>query len=387
MDKMIEGKVGSAQKWKSIDVLDDYTVQVNFTAWENIQLTNFTSEWFVSPAAFEKNGLEWMRTNIVGTGPFKFVSFQRDVVTKFAKFTDYWDKGKPYLDAIEITYIADELTAAAALQTGTVDSMVFEVSKIGADLKAKGLPFIQGPSGTVILVPDSDNADSPYANIKVRQAVEYAIDRESLVKAKGYGFYYALYQAAPDNSMAYIPGFQGRRYDPVKAKQLLAEAGYPQGFSSKIIAAPTGLDRDMVVAIQSYLGEVGIKVSLEFPEYAKWVTYRQGKWNNALLCTPTASYPNYNGFFNSYFAKTAPTYLSLKRPESFLQALDASLQSPTPDASLMQKVTMRIYDEAMVIPLYPAGRYYCLQPYVRDCGFMEWGVHSNWRPDLAWLSK
>src|SRR4030042_2986977 len=99
LDNAIASK--SQPFWASVDIIDDYTLRLNLSLWTNTILTSLDSAgtWMVSPTAFEKNGADWMRNNPVGTGPFKFVSFERDVAYKAAKNPDYWMKGKPYLDA------------------------------------------------------------------------------------------------------------------------------------------------------------------------------------------------------------------------------------------------------------------------------------------------
>lgn len=113
------------------------------------------------------------------------------------------------------------------------------------------------PNRVNFLVPDSVNAESPWSNIKVRQAAEYAIDKDALTKALGFGFAQTAYQLATPTSAAYISGLSGRKYDMAKAKQILSEAGYPNGFKTRIIASTTD-NRDIVVAMQSYLGKIGI---------------------------------------------------------------------------------------------------------------------------------
>jgi ABC-type transport system substrate-binding protein len=140
LDNHIAQKSTYAQYWASVEVIDDYTLKVNFTMWVNTILSGFADSpgaWMVSPTAFEKNGKDWMRDNPVGTGPFKFVSFQRDVGYTVEKNPDYWIKGRPYLDGIEILYVADPLTQKAAMQAGEADMLEMEPGKGAADMKAQ----------------------------------------------------------------------------------------------------------------------------------------------------------------------------------------------------------------------------------------------------------
>jgi ABC-type transport system substrate-binding protein len=93
LDNQIQAK--RQPYWKSVEVIDDYTIRLNLTQWQNSILSflaDETDSWMVSPAAFQKNGIDWMRKNPVGTGPFKFVSFASDTGLKTVRNPDYWGK-------------------------------------------------------------------------------------------------------------------------------------------------------------------------------------------------------------------------------------------------------------------------------------------------------
>ena len=389
LDAQLAARRGGTQSWTSIDVVDDYTIRINLSAYDNTLIGRLSGILgvIISQASFEKNGKEWAKLNPVGTGPFKFVSFQRDVVSKFKKNEDYWDKGKPYLDGIELHVIKDPMTQQAALQAGEVDVVGMDYGKMAADLKAMGFEPQAEPSGTVILIPDSVNPDSPFADQKVREAIEYAIDREAIAKAKSYGLWKASYQLSLPGTIAYNPNFQGRRFNPDKAKQLLAEAGYPNGFKTKIIPMPFGIERDIMVSIQAFLAKVGIQVDLELVNYGKFSEYREKGWQNALLCQPIGLFPNFNQTLDMYFSPAARSFPVLKKTDGFKALLKESLGTTDLEKEKVVKVVMNAFDEAMVIPIHDTGRAYAVQKYVHDTQHMAWGVWVNWRPDLAWLSK
>jgi peptide/nickel transport system substrate-binding protein len=132
-------------------------------------------------------------------------------------------------------------------------------------MKAQGFEVLTMSIGPVSLIPDSKNADSPLSNKKVRQAVSYAINREAIVKARGFGFWKVANQIPSPGQLGYVKNLELGQYDPKKAKQLLTEAGYPNGFKIKIHVMPAMVDRDAMVAVQRFLGEVGIQVGLNFP--------------------------------------------------------------------------------------------------------------------------
>ena len=129
--------------WASVDVIDDYTIRVNFTQWQNTILSTFVEPSFpafmVSKAAFDKNGQDWMRPHPVGTGPFIFDSFIQDVSYKVKRNPDWWVKGKPYLDGIDFNLISDAGTQRTAMKAGEGDVLCGATAVDMADLAAAGL--------------------------------------------------------------------------------------------------------------------------------------------------------------------------------------------------------------------------------------------------------
>ena len=95
--------------WTSWDIIDDYTIRVNFSQYLNTLMRSWENYFFVSPTAYEKNGIEWVRTHMVGTAAFSQTQFLRDVSTTLVRNPVYWQQGKPYLDKVEILYVVDQL--------------------------------------------------------------------------------------------------------------------------------------------------------------------------------------------------------------------------------------------------------------------------------------
>ena len=136
-----------------------------------------------------------------------------------------------------------------------------------------------------MIVPNSKNADSPFSKQQVRETVSCAIDREAIVEAWGFGFWEPAYQLSWKVNMGHIPGLK-HRYNPKKAKQLLKEAGYPDGFKTKITPMAHGTDKYVIVVVQAYLAAVGIEARLENVPMGKYSEYRFKGWNNGLTMQP-----------------------------------------------------------------------------------------------------
>jgi peptide/nickel transport system substrate-binding protein len=199
---------------------------------------------------------------------------------------NYWEKGKPYLDGFKYFFVGDELTRVALFKSGGAEVLNTNGNgRIGNALKDAGYNIVTQLLGPNMLVPDSANPDSPWSNLKVRQAAEYAIDKESIATTFGAGWWRAVYQFSNPSSKAYDSTIAPRKYDVAKAKQLLTEAGYPNGFKTSLIAAPLQLNRDVVLAIQAQLAKVGIQADTQFPESAKWSEISTNTWKNAILYT------------------------------------------------------------------------------------------------------
>ena len=105
--------------------------KITLSKYTNVLLTRFAGGGGVqvSPTAFKTKGIEWARWNPVGTGPYEFVSFERDVRTKYKRFEGYWQKGKPYLDGVEYRLYQRPMTQAAAMQAGEAQVLNTETGK------------------------------------------------------------------------------------------------------------------------------------------------------------------------------------------------------------------------------------------------------------------
>lgn len=382
--------LSTTSNWKSVEVIDDSTVRVNFNVWQNGVVRRFADPlaYQISPTAFDKNGIDWIRWHLVGTGPFLQTDFQRDVSLTTVRNPNYWEKGKPYLDGFKYVFVSDVLTRAALFQSGGVDA--FQITgnaKTASELKAAGYNIVTQLSGPNLLLMDSINSDSPWSNLKVRQAAEYALDRESIATTFGAGWWTAVYQFSSTNSKAYDPTITPRKYDVSKAKQLLTEAGYPTGFKTSLIASPLQTNRDVVLAIQANLAAVGIQADVQFPEMAKWTDISSNPWKNAVLYTSVFESGNQNETFNSFMGVPPTTWKSVIRPTNWKETLDASKATAAPDPVLLKKLETMIYDNAMCIPVISGTVIWAMANNVHDIGSGTRGQTYWIEPQDTWLSK
>jgi ABC-type transport system substrate-binding protein len=357
--------------------------------YDNTFLPNlaFSSGFVLSPRAYETYGEEYCMVHPVGTGPFKFVSYEPDVKIVAARFDNYWQKGKPYLDGIEMLYANEMKTAVNMLKDGKVDVVVNINGESAAELKAGGYVVKALPWNMEGLLPDSLNADSVLADKRVRQAIEYAIDRPAIVKTLGHGYWHPLTQLATEAVYGYDPSVEGRPYNPAKARQLLAEAGYPNGFRIKLIGGEGTELLKVFTMVQTYLAEVGIKAEIEIADPALWKQYRADKpWHNAMLFRHFSSDPNFTWSLFDFHSNREYGQTSVLR--NFDNLLDESLRARDYETLVKttRKVVKHIYDEAIVIPLMLDSSIAALSGRVHGLGYFE--VHATkWTPWDAWIEQ
>jgi peptide/nickel transport system substrate-binding protein len=380
----------------SFNIIDEYTLRLNLSAFNLNLLFNLTMGpgFMTSPTAAEKATTpEKMAVDHqVGTGAFDLVSVQRDVKLVYQKANNYRETGKPYLDGIEFSQISDPVTAVMALTSGNGHILYKITPQQASELKAAGFNIVQenlNPIGYI--TPDGGNADSPFSIKKVREATEYALDKIALAKGIGMGYYPALTQFAVPGEAVYNEGLKSRNYDPQKAKQLLAEAGFPNGFNTRILALNTS-DKDILVSLQSYLKEVGIKANLELMDRALFTKTIHEGWKNGIVVNP---FPMNVGlvtkiemFFSEDLKAGTTVIAGAYHPAGWQEKLQAALSQvdDTKRISQTKELCRIMYEEVMGIPLWASPEITAISPKVHDISWAT-GHGYFWEPQNAWLSK
>jgi len=370
---------GTTNFWKSWEILDEFTLKVNYTTWSNHLIRSWENYFIVSPTAYEDNGIEWMRTNMVGTGPFMQQDYQKDVSFTAVKNPNYWRKDAdgdklPYLDKVQLLYVADETQRENLMKSGGAEILTSS-TKQASRFKDTDFVLITRSGGCTMLAPDSKHADSPYSDINVRLAVEYAIDREALAASFGYGFDKAAYQMASSAVAAYDSTLVKRMFNLDTAKSYLAKAKaeWADGFDTTIFVAP-GVNRDPAVAIQAMLAKININVELQYPEPAAWqsITTQEAKVNS-LIYIPLAEFSNYNTTLNVFFSLAGFYLPSLQRADNYNDLFAQSLAAPAPDPVILKQISNAFYNHSTIIPLVYATAVYIQTPSVQESRITEFG--------------
>lgn len=228
----------------------------------------------VSPTAV-KNDPEGFKHHPVGTGPFEFVSWTTDEEIRLRRFEQYWGQ-KAYLDELVFRVIPEGSARFLALQQGSVQGMKGVPPEAIAIAEASPALKVEAKAGTAIAYLAANHDHEPFGDVRVRQALEYAINREAIVAAFwGVGAEVST-SILPEGLLGYDPDLPVREYDPAKARALLAEAGLAGGFDTELWTWNTPrsyLPSPVAVAeaIQADLAAVGIRVKIVTQEAATFL--------------------------------------------------------------------------------------------------------------------
>ena len=267
------GRIGLVS---GVTVVDEHTVEIKTSAPFPLLPRGLRDIVMEPPKYIKEKGDQAAIQRPVGTGPFRVVEWRPNDRLVLEANADYWG-GRPAYDRLVIRNIPEPSTRVAALKAGEVHiaeqipiDLVQEVDRT-ADLRVEQVPINMGMVLTFDLLDGSP--PSPVKNLKVRQAIDLAIDRETLwTELLGKRGAVLDGQLITKGAVGYNPKLRAVKYDPARAKQLLAEAGYPQGLTLEL-KTPVGkylIDRDLSIAIASQLAKAGITVKVDVLEWGAY---------------------------------------------------------------------------------------------------------------------
>jgi len=260
----------------SVEKIDEYTVKVTTPEPDALFLRLMADYWaMIPPKYYEEVGEEGFIENPVGTGPFMFVEWVKgDHITMEAN-PNYWREGQPKVQTLVFRPIPESATRVAAIQTGEVDVVGRLSAEEAQSLEgASNVEVISYPSTRIYYIAFNNlttGIDQPTEDPMVRQAMNYAVDVDAIIDAlfDGYGQRASGYVADGEMGFGVVEPFE---YDPDKARDLLTQAGYPDGFEMDF-ACPAGayiFFEQVCEAIQGYLLDVGIETNLEVMESGQY---------------------------------------------------------------------------------------------------------------------
>ncbi len=345
------GALAGGMRIDSIEAADEYTVVVKLNVPNNQVIYDLARVYLYSPTAFEKNGEEWAINHSVSTSAFEVTDFQRDIVVKMEKFDVYWREGLPYLDSAELITVKDATTASAMMQAGQADIWMGTPAQQASELKEMGYVILETPTTYNNIYCDSVDPASPFADKKVREAIEYAIDRAAMAEALGFGFQIPVNQPTHEGTAGYNPNYPVRAYNPAKARELLEEAGYPDGIKTKLLLMQGGENSGAI--IQNFLAEIGIDIELDVADVGRFWGAINGGWEGLLL-GPSAVNPEFIVAWLHHFGpEPIMRFASMAKSQEYLALCEKVVTAP--DIASMRKITQEVITQAgldvMFIPL------------------------------------
>ncbi|MDL2318865.1 ABC transporter substrate-binding protein [Eubacteriales bacterium OttesenSCG-928-A19] len=378
----------------TIECPDDLTVLISLKAWNSSALESIGFfVYYMSPTAVTENGEDWARQNTSGTGPFVLTEWNQGVSVKYERNPNYRVAGQPYLDGITFTTITETSTTENALRNGELDMVHNAAVDVIRSVEPEGTFIItRNQNGVGLemtgLIPSSDDPDDPFYDARVRQAMCYGFDADTVVSVLGYGYYSRTNQWAAPGASTYNPDVQGYEYNPEKAKELLAEAGYADGFDTTFWG-PAGMENWMV-AIAGQLEEIGIRAKIELIDGAKQGDLMANGWDGLFFHWASIS-PDLGLYMGRHLDVNGAYYAAgIQHPDDCMELLEQirTAKDDETKQAYSWELQKLIYDEYALFgePLYITLLAAIKYPYVMDDNLTVF-ASAAWTPAQTWLDK
>lgn len=329
----------------------------------------------------------------IGAGPFRLSAWLAGQRLVLSRNPCYYRKGLPHLDGIRFDLGIGEQLATIRFERGKLDLLGYDRPLSSADFLEFWVDprfrtrFLTAPDNSVYYV-GMNTEMAPFTDVRVREAVAMAIDRQRLLKlVNGRGV--VAQGILPPEVPGFSPALRGYPYDPARARALLAAAGYPHGFSTTYWCSSNGTVVKLAQAIQQDLGQVGIRITLKplsFASYLDGITREHtapmfsGNWSQ--------DYPDPSDFLPPMFESSQihpvnsvnATFFRDSEVDALLEKADGELD-PVLRLALYRQAERRIVALAPVVPLYHPVRYALVQPRVH--GFV---LNPVWALDAVGIS-
>jgi len=254
----------------AIDTPDDHTLVVTLKDVDALFIAHMAEG---DAVMLPTKGYENAASEPVGTGPFKFVKWVRGDRVEMQRNEKYWNPSLPYLDSVIFKFIGDVSAQVAALKAGDIDVIGYIAAPEQASELAKDKDFkVFAGTTTSEVIMSTNNKAKPFDNKLVRQAMAYAIDRQTVIDLVMFGYGTPIGSHWSPSTPYYVDLTGKFPYNPDKARELLAQAGYPDGFEATIkLPAIYSYSRRAGEVIADMLGQVGIKLDIEVVEWGYWL--------------------------------------------------------------------------------------------------------------------
>jgi peptide/nickel transport system substrate-binding protein len=333
-----------------------------------------------SPASIKQYG-DQIAFNPVGSGPYKLADWQRGVSMRFVRNPDYWG-AKPRLDEILVKFVQDEGTRMASLEAGELDVIQNAPPQRAAELKKSAtLRLITMPYGQTFWL--GFTATNQYLkDARVRRAIAMMVDRNTLVETVTEGIARVATGFLPPELVP--PGIKPVTGDVNAAKSLMADAGFPNGFTIDLWA-PNGTylkDKEIAQAVQAPLKQIGIDAKIRILEYS---AYADGlnRHEAGLFVLGWAHTSAPDGMLRGVFHSKSAANWSAYKNDAVDKLIDDAVAQPTYEAAvkIWQQIDQKLVDDGAGAPIYWSTLVYATRARVHDfypTPLGLWDVSATW---------
>lgn len=347
---------------KEVKIVDEYTIDVVTDGPDPI-LPNKTVLFggvMVPPGYIKEKGDDFVAKNPVGTGPYKFVSWTKDNSVVMEANASYW-RGAPKFKKLTFRIIPNAADMVAALKVGEIDIAAAGITgDIAKSLKDNPDIDIVTADWIRTFYINLDSTQPPLDKKEVRQALNYAVDVQAILDTVLGGYGERVSTIIPKQNFGYDPSIKPYEYNPTKAKELLAKAGYPNGFTIQFDA--DALDTTIIQAFAAQLEKIGVKCTLNFTSNATLVANMAAKKVAPLYYIGNTGW-TMDGLSNfQSYVRSDRRYARLNNPElDKLVDIEEKTIDPAKRQEAFTKAQQILLDEAYFIYLYQLDNIYAMR--------------------------
>lgn len=378
---------GTAEELSGVEVIDDHTVKIKlkepFGAF--LSALAFTACSIYDDEATEAAGDDFgmVPEKTIGSGPFIFESWTPNAELVLKRNDDYWG-GAAKLPGVVIRIIPDPETQAMMYENGELDILDLRANPEATDRIVEAYPdqIVSGPIMGVEYVFMNQDVE-PLGDVRVRKAIQMSIDRQMILDELYAGRGKVENGLFANGMIGYNENLPEIPYDPEQAKALLAEAGYPDGFTVEFgsDSADSELRRTVTEIIQSMLAEVGINVEIKTYDQSTWLETRRAGSMPMYVSSWTADFNDPDNFMYTFFGNAENTKMrSINYPDAAVMAEVAKARTIVDTDERLadyQKLEEKLMQEdACMVPLWSLDHLFAVSP--RTKGFkVSWNGFSD----------
>jgi len=354
-------------------IIDDFTVRLDFKDgkwnWDGAKgIATWWGEMMFSPKSLQDhaNDPDWLKIHAVGTGPFILTEFLRDQKLVYQRNPDYW-RGVPYLEGIDYQIIPDATTQLLAYKAGEVHMIGVQLKDVDR-LQSEGFSIIQSEDMlfNYALIPSSNNPDSPMADVRVRQAIQHAINQQAIIDGITYGYGNLSQQefCIPPYS---DPDTVGYPYNVQAAKDLLALAGFPDGIEISLTFNEF-IPMDVPLALQDMFAEAGITLVFNKVSIIQFgAIINQTGWEGLLYSYAFPGKTIDPGFTAGLYLGQPGTWVSTVKPPEIQALIAEGAVEPdnTKRIGIFQEVSKMMTEQCLHQYVYWQGGFSSITPFLK----------------------